>query len=78
MIRRILLTDVTPELLASLEEPVRLVDRDDNIVGYFEPQPRPPYDASELFPKLSEEERQRRIQAGGRPLSEILAEVDMS
>jgi hypothetical protein len=78
MIRRILLAEVTPELLASLDEPVRFVDADDNIVGYFEPQPRPPYDASDLFPQLSEEERQRRIQAGGRPLAEFLAEVGLS
>lgn len=78
MIRRIKLSEITPELLASLNEPVRFVDADDNIVGYFEPQPLPPYGDSALIPQLSEEERQRRIKAGGRPLAEYLAEVDLS
>jgi hypothetical protein len=76
MIQRIKLADVTPELLASLDEPVRFVDAEDHIVGYFEPGG--PYDPAELFPPMSNEERQRRIEAGGRPLADFLAQVDQS
>jgi hypothetical protein len=73
--QRIPLSEVTPERLAELAEPAIIVGPDGKTLGYFQPQPQPPYDPS-LIPEMSEEEWDRRVRAGGRPLADYLAEVE--
>ena len=121
MFRRLKMSEVTPNLLGGLSEPVRLVDADDEILGYYEPRSTPvangfverlnlkvvtperlaglqdpviivddagnqigdylpqpdPSDWGKYIEELSPEERDRRVQAGGRPLADFLAELDL-
>jgi hypothetical protein len=55
---------------------VRLRDPDGNILGNFKPPDVPPYDPAILPPPMSLEEMRRRGNEGGRPLADILADLE--
>jgi hypothetical protein len=58
-------------ILPKLTEPVELLDESGKTLGHFHPAPR------QVQPRVSEEELRRRVQqGGGRPLVDILADLE--
>ena len=58
-------------ILPKLTESVEILDESGKTLGHFHPAPRP------VQPRVSEEELRRRVQqGGGRPLADILADLE--
>jgi hypothetical protein len=69
---RIVLEAALAKQLAHIYRPTELVDASGQVLGHF----LPPYTEEDLDPGVSDEELQRREQAGGgRPLADILADL---
>ena len=68
---------VDPELQTKLTqsgEPVEIYDQSGRVIGYFEPLP--PGRLKELSPFSDEELERRREQRTGRPLKDILKDLE--
>ena len=73
----IIVTHTLRNLLPSLNQPLVFYDENGNLLGRFTPSKLDPALYENLEPQISEEEIQRRIQAGGgRPLAEILTDLE--
>jgi hypothetical protein len=69
---QITLDQATAERLRQADVTIRLVDASGNFIGHFVPSTPPPPES-----EISDEEIQRRIQkGGGRPLKDILADLE--
>ena len=69
---RVTVNDDLQTKLAGLQQAVELYDASGRILGHFIPIP-----ASKREPQVSEEElRRRERQGGGRPLADILADLE--
>lgn len=68
---RIIVDEATRARLGNLAEAMQLCDESGRVLGYFTP-------ASNLRePQISQEEARRRLQqGGGRPLADILADLE--
>jgi hypothetical protein len=68
--------DVTAALLQWFEQPVKIVDREGNWIGTFEPVDKTSLYRGVKTPLSEAELRRRAQQGGGRSLPEILADLE--
>ena len=61
--------------LAQADGPLELCDQSGRTIGFFQPTP-PPGTLKELSPFSDEEIEERSKQSSGRPLSEILSDLE--
>jgi hypothetical protein len=71
LMTRLILDASALTILPKLTESVELLDASGKTLGQFHPAPR------RVDPRVSEEELRRRVQdGGGRPLADILADLE--